>query len=293
MRLALACLLALSSSPALAQTVDARAPSPAEIDLKSETLTVDHKKHRAVFEGGVVVTRGDLEVRCPTLVAHYDRASKVREVVCEGPVTATQGGRVMTSKAGSFDNTKGLLQLDGETTLVDVDRRFTGERLTYETSTNQAIIAAGQAELPADGASSDLGVGLGSGPLRIRADEVRHDFATRKTTFDGNVVATRSDLTVSAPRLVVVGKEGGELDRAWTEGGTVRVTQGERYGTADRGRFTAGAKRLVLEGNPTVTERGSSLKGERVTFFVGKGRVEVAKPRAVFPLKEAQKRAKQ
>lgn len=261
-----------------------------EIDLRSETLTVDHRKHEATFGGGVVVTRGDLVVRCPTLVAHYDSAAKIREVVCEGPVDAVQGERTMSSRAGSFDNRSGLLSLEGETTLVDAERRFTGESLVFETGTNLATLAHARAELPAEEMSDPGGLPIGSGPLFITAEKVVHDFSERRTTFVGEVVAKRSDLVMKAPRLVVLGKEGGAIDRAWTEGGPVHVTQGARHGTAQRARFASGGQRLILEGDPIVTENDSSLRGERVTFFVGLGRVEVMKPRAVFPLREAERR---
>jgi len=295
--LAVALFSASASAAASAAAADSASPDAAssreeqEIDLQSETLTVDHKRQRAVFGGGVVVRRGDLEVRCPTLVANYDHASKIQNVVCEGPVTATQGGTTMTSQAGTFDNTSGLLQLDGETTLVEADRKFSGESLTFETGSNLATLVRGRAEIPAeDPLAIGQGGGLGSGPFRITADEVQHDFAARKTTFRGNVVGTRADLVIKAARLVLIGAEGGQVERAWTEGGKVYVTQGARSGVSDRAHFAGGGQRLVLEGNPVVTENGSSLRGDKVTFFVGQGRVEVAKPRAVFPLGEARRR---
>lgn len=276
--------------PAAASAVE-EAPHSQEIDLQSGTLTVEHKRQRAVFGDGVVVRRGDLEVRCPTLIAHYDHASRIREVVCEGPVTATQGGRTMTSQAGRFDNTTGLLRLEGETTLVEADRRFTGSSLTFETGTNLATLLQGQAELPSgDPLLAGQDPSLGTGPFRIRADEVRHEFTDGKTTFDGNVVANRADVVVRASRLILLGVGSGAVERAWTEGGSVEVEQGERSGVSDRAWFSGDGRRLILEGNPRVTEGDSILRGEKVTFWLGEGRVEVIRPRAVFPLGEARRR---
>jgi len=266
----------------------AQAQPPQEIDLVSETLVVEHKKHRAIFGGGVVATRGDLEVRCPTVVASYDQRAKIREVVCEGPVSATQGGKTMTSQAGSFDNASGMLHLEGGTTLTEAGRRFSGERLDFEVGTSLATLSRGQADLPGSGGLGPLQPNDGA-PFRITADKVTHDFDKGRTTFIGNVVATRGDLTMRASRLVVVGAGDGKVERAWTEGGPVRVDQGERHGSAQRGTFVGGGQRLVLEGEPVVTERESSLRGDRVTFHVGQGRVEVEKPRAVFPLERAKR----
>lgn len=270
-----------------AEVVPARAVATDEIDLTSETLTVEHRKHRATFSGGVVATRGDLEVRCPTLTAHYDHRAKVREVICEGPVSATQGGRTMTSRSGSFDNASGRLHLQGETTLTEADRRFEGDSLDFEVANSMATLSRAKAELPGSEKLGPLQSTDGA-PFKITADKVTHDFGRHRTTFSGNVVATRGDLVMRASRLVTVGADDGRIDRAWTEGGPVRVVQGDRRGSAQRGTFVGGGQRLVLEGDPVVTEGDSSLRGDRVTFFVGQGRVEVARPRAVFPLKKLQ-----
>ncbi|HWV38920.1 MAG TPA: LptA/OstA family protein [Vulgatibacter sp.] len=283
-----ALLLALLASTSSEAVEEARAMAPQEIDLVSETLVVEHKLHRATFGGGVIATRGDLEVRCPTVVAHYDKRAKIREVVCEGPVSATQGGKTMTSQAGSFDNATGMLHLEGGTTLVEAGRRFSGERLDFDVGTSLATLSRGQADLPG---SEDLGPLRTEdvAPFRITADKVTHDFDERRTTFAGNVEATRGDLVMRASRLVVVGAGDGKVERAWTEGGPVRVEQGERRGSARRGTFLGGGQRLVLEGDPVVTERDSSLRGDRVIFHVGEGRVEVERPRAVFPLDRARR----
>jgi len=277
---------AIAPAGTTGESTDAKAPQ--EIDLVSETLVVDHRAHRATFGGGVVATRGDLEVRCPTVTALYDQRAKVREVVCEGPVSATQGAKTMTSQAGTFDNASGLLHLEGGTTLVEAGRRFSGERLDYEVSTSQATLSRAEADLPGSERLGPMRPDDGA-PFRITADKVTHDFAGHRTTFIGNVVATRGDLTMRASRLVVVGADDGRVDRAWTEGGPVRVDQGERHGSAQRGTFVGGGQRLVLEGDPVVTERDSSLRGDRVVFLVGQGRVEVEKPRAVFPLDRAKR----
>ncbi|HEY0839805.1 MAG TPA: LptA/OstA family protein [Vulgatibacter sp.] len=269
------------------EAVPAKAAATDEIDLTSETLTVEHRRHRATFGGGVVATRGDLEVRCPTLVATYDQRAKVREVVCEGPVSATQGAKTMTSSKGSFDNAAGRLHLEGDTTLTESGRRFSGDSLDFEVAKSQATLSKAEAELPGSGAADPLQPDDGT-PFRITADRVVHDFATHRTIFDGHVVAVRRDLEMRASRLIAVGADDGTIERAWTEGGPVRVVQGDRRGVARRGTFVGGGQRLILEGDPVVTEGDSSLRGDRVTFHVGQGRVEISKPRAVFPLQKLQ-----
>ncbi len=266
---------ALAAAPA--------AKSPAPIDIRSETLTVEHGKRRAVFAGGVVATRGDLTLECPEVVATYDAQSQVREVTCVGAITANQGERRMTAQRGVFDNATGLLTLEGEPTLTEGDRRLVGERLIYDANLAKAELTNVQGELPAAEAPNLPGA-AGRGPLRVSAATVTHDFAGQRTVFGGGVTATRGDLVLRAPRLTASYDDEGQLAGAMTSGGDVTVRQRDRRGQAKRAVFTAGARTLVLQGEPQITEGASSLTGTKVTFLLGQDRVEVEKPRAVFPL---------
>src|SRR5690606_28685565 len=92
----------------LATALAATAAPQAPIDLRSETLVVEHDKRRATFGGGVTATRGDLRLQCPEVIATYGADSQVREVACQGPVEALQGARRMNAQSGVFDNATGL-----------------------------------------------------------------------------------------------------------------------------------------------------------------------------------------
>ena len=259
------------------------AQGPAPLDLRSETLTVEHGRQRAIFGGGVVATRGDLTLECPEVVATYDARSQVKLVTCHGPVTAKQGDRQMTAQRGQFDNATGLLTLDGEPTLVEGARRLQGETLVYDANLATAKLTNVRGELPAAEAP-DLPGAAGRGPLFVNAAQVVHDLNARRTVFDGGITATRGDLVLRAPRLTAQYDESGEVQRAVTGGGPVTVKQRDRNARADRAVFTAGARTLVLDGSPQVTEGASSLTGTKVTFLLGQDRVEVEKPRAIFPI---------
>ena len=276
--LLLAALLA-SAAPEVQQTAE-KPP----IDLSSETLVVEHGKRRAVFGGGVTAVRGDLTLACPEVVATYDASSQVREVACQGPVTATQGERTMTAASGVFDNSTGLLTLEGEPTLTEGERRLVGATLVYDANARTANLTDATGELPAAEAP-DLPGAAGRGPLHVKAAKVLHDLANQRTTFDGGVTATRGNLTLTAPRLVARYDAEGNLTSAATSGGKVRVSQGDRRGQANQATFTSGARTLVLTGEPRITENASTLTGSRVTFLLGEDRVVVDNPRATFPLK--------
>lgn len=268
----------LAAAPAAAPQNGATA-----LDLRSETLTVEHGKKRAVFGGGVIATRGNLILECPEVVAEYDARSQVRLVTCEGPVRAREGERHMTAQSGYFDNTTGLLTLSGEPTLTEGARRLVGQTLVFDANKSVATISQVRGELPAAEAP-DLPGAAGRGPLFVTAPKVTHELEARRTSFEGGVVATRGDLVLHTPALTATYDEAGDLKRAVSSGGPVTVRQRDRRARADRAVFTAGARSLVLEGNPQVTEGPSSLTGNRVTFLLGQDRVEVEKPRAIFPI---------
>lgn len=269
--------------------VPASAPAPAspsEIDIRSETLVIRHADRQATFGGGVTAVRGDLTMRCPEVLALYDAAAKVKTVRCLGPITAIEAGRTMNAGSGEFDNTTGVLTLAGEPTLVEGERRLTGDLLTYDVATRKAELRQARAQFPSQDAPSTAKV-AGRGPMLIAADRVVYDTQGRVATFRGGVVATRGDLTVHAPRLVTRLDEHGRIVSGVTGGGPVTVTQRDRRGTAQKATFTGGTNRLVLEGEPTVVERESTLAGETITFLLAEDRVEVQRPRASFPLREA------
>lgn len=267
------------------------APEPGEsasppLDVESPHLTVDHRERRATFGGGVVLRQGDLVVRCPELVAHYDDSSRIQRVVCSDELRAEQGERKMEAGGGTFDNQERTLTLHGEPMIREGGRWIRGEEMVWEVDKKVARVKDGEAELPAADLPSTSSRS-NSAPLGVVASEILYESETRTLQFDGDVVARRGGMTLRASRLVAVAGEEGGLESAWTEGGPVSVVEGNRRARAGRALFSGNGQRLVLTGEPRLTESESWLEGERVIFFIGQDRVEVEKPRAAFPLDRA------
>lgn len=277
--LLLALALAATSEPA------PKAAPPA-IDLQSGTLTVDHRARTAVFGGGVTAVRGGLTLRCERIDAAYDGENRVTTVTCPGPIEASEHGRTMRAGSGTFDNLAGVLTLLGAPTLEEGGRRVTGETLRYVVATQTAELSKTDALLPARDVKTQ-GPLAGRGPLVVKADQVTWEAPARRAHFVGHVTATRGDMTLSARELTTIHDERGEVERAVSGGGPVTVVQGERRAKAGRAAFEGARATLVLEGEPTVEERGSLLSGKRVTFLLAEDRVEVLEPRATFPLRAA------
>lgn len=263
----------------------ASAPPP-PLDLQSPHLTVHHRERRAVFGGGVVLTQGDLVVRCPELVAHYDEASRIRRVVCTDQVRAEQGDRTMEAGSGEFDNVRRTLTLRGEPVIREGQRWIRGEVMTWEVDARVAHVEKGEAELPAADLP-DRPQAARAAPMRVVSSRIHYTADDRTARFDGDVVARRATMTLRANRLVAVGAEDGSLQSAWTEAGPVTVVDGNRHARAQQAHFLSNGQRLVLTGAPRFSEGESWLEGDRVVFFIGEDRVEVDRPRAAFPLDRA------
>jgi lipopolysaccharide transport protein LptA len=256
------------------------AAAAANVDIQSQTMTLDAAAHRAHFGGGVTAVRGDLTLQCPAVVAAYAAGGHVTTATCDGPVTARQGARTMTARQGTFDNGSSRLTLEGDPTFVEGERRLTGDTLVWNVQEEEGELTPARAQLPA---RDENGV---HGPVNITSSVLHYASVPRRAIFVGDVVITRGGLTLRTDRLVAVHGEDGQLTEAYSDG-PVQVDQGERHASAARARFTGGAQQLVLEGNPVLTERDSTMTGDRVVFLLASDRVEVEHPRAIFPLRKA------
>ena len=132
-------------------------------------------------------------------------------------------------------------------------------------------------------------------PIEITSDRLDADDNARLMMFIGNAVAKQGDATIYADRLTVrYAAQGGDVDRVVAEG-NVRIVQGERVATSRRADFFRDQERILLTGDPQVTEKGSTVKGHQITLFMKERRAVVqasqnGRVNAVFqPQKEGER----
>jgi len=112
-------------------------------------------------------------------------------------------------------------------------------------------------------------------PIEITSDRLDADDNARIMMFIGNAVAKQGDATIYADRLTVrYAAQGGDVDRVVAEG-NVRIVQGERVAISRRADFFRDQERILLTGEPQVTEKGSTLKGHQITLFMKERRAVV------------------
>ncbi len=103
---------------------------------------------------------------------------------------------------------------------------------------------------------------LAADPVKITADTFVVDDAAELATFTGNVVVTRKDMTVWAPRVVVDYGAGGPSDiRSFVASGGVRIKTTQQDATGDTAIYDPRAETLKLTGNVVVVNASSTVAG--------------------------------
>lgn len=108
---------------------------------------------------------------------------------------------------------------------------------------------------------------LAADPVKVTADKFVVEDATQSATFSGNVVVTRTGLTMWAPKMVVAyGDSGRSSVRSVTATGGVRIKTAEQDATGDRAIYDPGTQVLKLLGNVKVTSASGTLTGPELVI---------------------------
>jgi lipopolysaccharide export system protein LptA len=131
-------------------------------------------------------------------------------------------------------------------------------------------------------ASPVLGSGVLEGksttdqPIDIRSDRLEANDTKKQMRFIGNVVARQGDLTIYAQEVILFYAEGeGDIDRVEAHR-DVRIVQGEKVATGQKGVFFNHEAKIVLTGSPRVNQGEDFISGEQITVFLNEERSEVS-----------------
>jgi lipopolysaccharide export system protein LptA len=122
---------------------------------------------------------------------------------------------------------------------------------------------------------------LNSGsPLNIAGDRMEANQKDREIIFEGHVVVQQSDLTITGRTLKVYAVAGDKpnqdsmmdkIDRIEVEG-DVRISQREKLATAEKAVYYHQESKIVLMGNPSVSQGQDKLMGRLITLYINEGR---------------------
>ena len=96
-----------------------------------------------------------------------------------------------------------------------------------------------------------------------------------KETVVGNVVVGQGVMRLSAPRLLVVYKPEGGIDRLEATGG-VTLVSGEDAAESDRADYTIDDGVVVMTGNVLLTQGANALTAQRMTVNLVTGTAQMS-----------------
>jgi lipopolysaccharide export system protein LptA len=144
-------------------------------------------------------------------------------------------------------------------------------------------------------------------PLSITSKSMVARQADRVVIFEGDVVLTKGEFTLTADRLEVTLAPVGPEDKPAEEGGrsvfevsrgkeaislieaigNVQIVQADRHGKAERAVYDQKDEKVILTGQPEVWERDYRVSGKKMIFFLREQKNVVEEGRAiVYPQKK-------
>jgi outer membrane protein assembly factor BamD len=111
--------------------------------------------------------------------------------------------------------------------------------------------------------------------IDITSDKVETYWKENLIVFKGNAIARQKDIVIYADSLEAVMIEDGKgIDRV-TAGGNVKIQQGLRVANCQKAIFYNLDRKVVLTGDPKVSEGDNIVSGEEIIFDIEKDRFEV------------------
>lgn len=160
---ALCLVFALATAPAGAQgSAKPPATQPVTTTVTSERMTVQNKERRAVFEGKVVLTKGDLVVRSDVMVVFYEPRDEqqdgsppagdgeegeeqvsqmaVSKIEATGRVKIEKKAGTATCRKAVFYQKEQKIVLTGDPVAWERGNRVTGERIIMFLEQDRTVV---------------------------------------------------------------------------------------------------------------------------------------------------------
>ena len=110
------------------------------IYISADWMEVDQKKNTITYKGSVVMVQADMTMRSEILTAVYDPEMKrMKQIVAEGKVNATQGDRVATGDKAVFDDQAKTVTLTGNPVMRQGNNQVSGIRVIYFMEQDRAV----------------------------------------------------------------------------------------------------------------------------------------------------------
>jgi len=112
-------------------------------------------------------------------------------------------------------------------------------------------------------------------PIDITSDTVETYTKENLILFKGNVMARQKDMVIYADSLEAVILDDGKGIERIIAGGNVKIQQGLRVANCQKAVFYNLDKKVILTGDPKVSEGDNTVSGEEIVFDIEQNRIEV------------------
>lgn len=118
----------------------------APVQIKSDSLVVEHQKSRAQFDRNVWLQREDFELRCDRLVVRYkqEMGGEIEQAEAYGHVTMQQGDKRGSSNEAIYQQAAGMLTLIGNAQVESPDGLIQGEKILHNINTRKTTVLQGE-----------------------------------------------------------------------------------------------------------------------------------------------------
>jgi lipopolysaccharide export system protein LptA len=114
------------------------------IVITSDRMEVDQRKNAITYTGRVAAQQGETTLNSQVLTAYYDPEMKgLREVIAEGQVQVTQGGRVATGSKAVFSDRDQTITLTGNPVVRQGNSQVSGARIIFFMEQDRAVVEGG------------------------------------------------------------------------------------------------------------------------------------------------------
>jgi len=121
------------------------------ISVDADTLELSYRDRVLTYRGRVKVTQGDLTLRSDVLTVTFNdnAADRLKQVVAEGRVEISKGGRSASGGRAVFDQQERTVQLTQDAVLLDGPNRITGERVVVYLDEERSVVEGGEKRVQA------------------------------------------------------------------------------------------------------------------------------------------------
>jgi lipopolysaccharide export system protein LptA len=111
------------------------------IFITADWMEVDQKQNTITYKGRVVTVQAEMTMRSETLTAYYDpEMKKMKQIIAEGKVNATQGNRVATGQKAVFDDQAKTVTLTGSPMMRQGNSQVSGVKIVYFIEQDKSIV---------------------------------------------------------------------------------------------------------------------------------------------------------